>query len=139
MAAPALVLFDGPCGLCNASVRWVIARDRHERFQFAALESRAARAALEEAGFVGELPDSMVLIEAGRVQLFSDAVLGVARGLGLPWSLLSAARWVPRPLRDGLYRWVAAHRGRREQACALPRPDQRERFLDADEAAATER
>jgi len=32
-----LVLFDGVCNLCNASVQYVIERDKKDKFMFAAL------------------------------------------------------------------------------------------------------
>jgi predicted DCC family thiol-disulfide oxidoreductase YuxK len=60
-------------------------------------------------------------------------VLRVLAGLGAPWGPLARAlRLVPRPLADWAYRVVARHRyqwfGRREY-CALPRPEDRGRFL----------
>ena len=35
-----LILFDGVCNLCNASVQWVIERDRRSVFRFGALSLR---------------------------------------------------------------------------------------------------
>ena len=40
----ALMLYDGLCGFCNWSVRWVIERDRHDRVRFAPLQSGIAEA-----------------------------------------------------------------------------------------------
>ena len=34
----AWVLFDGECGFCDASVRWILRRDRRGRFRFGALQ-----------------------------------------------------------------------------------------------------
>lgn len=131
-----LVLFDGVCNLCDAAVRWIIARDRHERFRFASLQSKAGRAALERAGAVDDTRDSIVLIDERGVHAHSDAVLAIARGLGFPWSLASAARILPRALRDRLYSWIASNRYRwfgRQNACMIPTAALRRRFLDADE------
>lgn len=137
----ALVLFDGVCNLCNGAVRWLLARDRRERLSFASLQSQAARRVLDAAGVTGALPDSIVLVENGRVFTRSDAVLRIARRLGLPWSLAAVARILPRPLRDALYAWIARHRyawfGRRE-SCLVPSPALRRRFLDADEPPPSE-
>jgi predicted DCC family thiol-disulfide oxidoreductase YuxK len=44
---------------------------------------------------------------------------------------------VPKPLRDAVYRFVARNRYRwfgRQDACLVPAPEVRARFLDADEA-----
>lgn len=43
-AAPAWLLYDGTCGLCDRSVQWLLRRDRRGALRFARLE----RAAVEE-------------------------------------------------------------------------------------------
>lgn len=71
---------------------------------------------------------------AERVLLRSAAALRVARYLGRAWSLAMAAWLVPRPLRDAAYDLVARHRHRlpgAADACFVPSPDVRARFLDA--------
>ena len=45
-----LLLFDGVCGLCNRLVHFVLRRDRHDRFRFAALQSGLAREMLAPHG-----------------------------------------------------------------------------------------
>ncbi|MFK7740566.1 MAG: thiol-disulfide oxidoreductase DCC family protein [Planctomycetota bacterium] len=129
-----LILFDGDCNMCNGAVQFVLRRDRKARFRFASLQSDAGRLALEQAG-VGELPDSIVLID-GRVRVKSAAALAIARGLKLPWPLLSVFWFVPYPLRDFIYDWIARNRyrwfGKREE-CWVPTPELRKRFLDAGE------
>src|SRR4029077_20098595 len=47
---PHLLLYDGECGLCHWIVRFVLARDRHGRFHFAALQSDAAARELAPLG-----------------------------------------------------------------------------------------
>jgi len=137
-AAPeqAIVLFDGVCNLCRASVRFVLARDPRGRLRFASLQSARARALLAPHGLPPEALSSVVLLEGGRAYTRSTALLRIARRLRPPWPLLYAAIVLPRPLRDALYDFVARHRlrwfGRRE-VCSLPEPAARERFLDAGE------
>lgn len=127
-----LVLFDGVCNLCNGAVRFILKRDRAGYFSFASLQSAAAGRALAEHGLAPAL-NSIVLIEGGRLYQSSDAVLRIARRLGAPWSWAYAAVVVPRPLRDWLYRIIARNRYRwfgRREACMLPTPELRGRFLD---------
>ena len=131
-----LLFFDGVCNLCNSTVQWILARDRDQRFQFASLQSRAAREALAGAGAPEPLPDSVVLIEAGNVRTRSDAAIRIGRALGFPWSLAVLGRAIPRPLRDGLYDWVARNRYRwfgRRETCRVPTPAEAARFLDREE------
>ena len=41
--SPAIILFDGVCNLCNASVQWVLLRDHAGIFRFAALQSEVGQ------------------------------------------------------------------------------------------------
>jgi predicted DCC family thiol-disulfide oxidoreductase YuxK len=137
-AAAPLILFDGDCNLCNGAVQFVIRRDPLEHFRFASLQSAAGRAALAAAGVTGSLPDSIVLVRDGKVATKSGAALAIARGLRLPWPLLTVFWLVPYPLRDLVYDWIARNRyrwfGKREE-CWVPTKELRERFLDAGERA----
>lgn len=86
------------------------------------------------------LPDSVVVIDGGRVHVESDAILAIARRLGFPYSLAGVFRLLPRAIRDGLYRYVARNRyrwfGRIDQGpdhCPVPTPEERARLLPDDE------
>lgn len=135
MTAP-VILFDGVCNLCHAAVAWILEHDTKQEFRFASLQSAAARDVLAAAGPVGDLPDSVVLVDERGVHTRSDAALGVARRLGFPWSLLMLAAPLPRFLRDAVYAWVARNRYRwfgRRDSCLRPTPELAGRFLDAGE------
>lgn len=139
MGAPTIVLFDGECGLCAGGVQWILRRDRRRVFRFASLQSQAGRRAILDAGgdaALTQVLSTMVVISRGQVRTRSDAVLAVAAGLGLPWSLAACGRVLPRPLRDAAYRWVARRRHRwfaGKAACSRPTQEMRSQFLDADE------
>jgi predicted DCC family thiol-disulfide oxidoreductase YuxK len=128
----AVILFDGVCNLCNGAVRFVIERDPAGRFQFAALQSAAA-ARLVGSRSRDRLPDSIVLVEDGRLWTRSTAALRIARRLRFPWPAAYAMIVVPRPLRDWIYNLVARNRytwfGRRD-ACMVPAPALQARFLE---------
>jgi predicted DCC family thiol-disulfide oxidoreductase YuxK len=130
---PSLILFDGLCNLCSGSVQFVIERDPAGRFQFAPLQSVAAQLVLQEHGVADVLPDSIVLVEDGRVFTRSTAALRIARHLPFPWPLVSALIAVPRPLRDRVYAFVGRHRYRwfgKLDRCMMPTAALRSRFLD---------
>lgn len=127
-----VLLFDGVCNLCDASVQWVLKRDRKAQFRFAALQSGIGRQLLAEHGMNPDAFDSVVLIDGDRVFTRSDAALEILRRLGGFWACWSVFQWIPRPLRDAVYNWVARNRYRwfgREDACHLPRPEWKSRFL----------
>jgi predicted DCC family thiol-disulfide oxidoreductase YuxK len=140
----AVVLFDGVCNFCDASVNFVIEHDREGYFKFAPLQSEtgrelAAKHGLESGGTKadsqadGLIPiDSVILIENGRAFTHSTAALRIAKRLGGIWSWAYALIVVPKPIRDFLYRLLARYRysffGRKDQ-CTLPTPEIRARFL----------
>ena len=128
----AVVLFDGVCNLCNASVQFVMPRDPAGYFQFAALGSEPANRLLRGIHVEGVLPDTVVLIEDGRLFTRSDAALRIARRLTFPWPLLWAFVVVPRGVRDVVYDLVARHRYRwfgKRESCMIPAPGYVARFL----------
>ena len=129
-----IILFDGVCHLCSDFVDFVIRRDRHGRFRFAALQSEVGAELLRERSIVVELGESgtMVLIRGDEAYLRSAAALRVFARLGFPWLILSSGLLIPRALRDPLYRWIARNRYRwfgRREVCRIPTPAERERFL----------
>jgi predicted DCC family thiol-disulfide oxidoreductase YuxK len=127
-----IILFDGVCNLCNASVNWVIDVDRQGVFRFASLQSKAATAVLAAAGFSGPLPDSVILVDEAGVHVRSTAALRIAQRLGFPWSMAVLGYVLPEFLRDWIYKWIAANRYRwfgRQESCRLPSPATAGRFL----------
>jgi predicted DCC family thiol-disulfide oxidoreductase YuxK len=128
----AIVLFDGTCGFCEGSVRFIARRDPAGYFRFAPSQWPQAQAALQAHGVTREAARSLVLIEGGQVYLRSAASLRIAARLTAPWRYAGVLLWVPRPLRDGVYRVIAAIRHRlagQSNACDLPPPELRGRLL----------
>jgi predicted DCC family thiol-disulfide oxidoreductase YuxK len=128
----AIVLFDGTCGFCEGSVRFIARHDPAGYFRFAPSQWPQAQAALQAHGLTREAARSLVLIEGGAVYLRSTASLRIAARLTAPWRYARVLLWVPRPLRDGVYRVIAAIRQRlagQSNACELPPPEIRGRLL----------
>ncbi|MFI6796454.1 thiol-disulfide oxidoreductase DCC family protein [Streptosporangium canum] len=116
-----VLVFDGDCGFCTASVRFaerrIGVRARVTPWQFADL------AAL---GTTRERAEREVLwVERGRVYGGAQAVARLLVAAGPPWSLPGLALRVP-PFRwaaQALYRLIARNRHRLPggtPACALP-------------------
>jgi predicted DCC family thiol-disulfide oxidoreductase YuxK len=135
-----IVLFDGYCNFCSASVRFILRRDPGGVFRFAPLSSPPAARLLAGQGMAGPLDDTIFLVESGRVYGRSEAALRIAARLRPPWSLARFLRVLPRGLRDWAYDYFARHRYRwfgRRESCMLPTPEERSRFLSDEDLAAT--
>ena len=139
----AVVLFDGVCNFCDASVNFVIEHDPDGYFKFAPLQSDAGKKLATEHGLASEtaavdpaddlIPiDSVILIEDGKAYTHSTAALRIARRLEGLWPWAYALIVVPRPIRDLFYRLFARYRYRmfgRKDECMVPSPEVRARFL----------
>lgn len=128
-----IVYFDGVCNLCNASVDFIIKRDKKRRFRFASLQSKQGQSILKELHFNLEDYDSFILQDVdGNVFIKSTAALKVCAKLGFPWNLLSVFVIVPASIRDIGYSWVAKNRYRwfgKKETCRLPSHQERSLFL----------
>lgn len=126
------MLFDGTCAFCEGSVRFMARRDRAGYLRFGASQSPQAAEILARYGVNRDSARSIIFIEDGHVYLRSTATLRIARHLGFPWKVAAALLWIPVPLRDAVYRVVAAVRHRlagRSNACEIPPPEIRSRLI----------
>ncbi|MDX2165551.1 MAG: DCC1-like thiol-disulfide oxidoreductase family protein [Deltaproteobacteria bacterium] len=131
---PAVILYDGVCGLCDRTVRFVLAHDPDgTRFRFAALQSEFAAAALARHGRDAADLDTVCLLDGDRLSVKADAILDILTRLGGIWRMAAVARLLPRPLRNAAYDWLASRRYRwfgRSEQCIIPPLEMRQRFID---------
>ena len=129
--AGGIILFDGTCAFCERSVRFIATRD-NGYFKFGASQNPEGRALLAKYGTSREATRSLILIEGDEISLRSTAVLKIARRMTAPWRWASVFLLVPRPIRDAVYRVVAAIRHRiagQSNACEIPPPEIRARLI----------
>lgn len=126
-----IILFDGTCAFCEGSVRFIATRDGGY-FKFGASQTAEARNLLAQHHVDRESARSIILIENDEVFLRSTAALRIAKRLDAPWRWASLLLWVPRPIRDAVYRVIAALRNRlagQSNACEVPPPEIRARLI----------
>lgn len=127
-----IVLFDGDCNFCDSSVQFIIKRDPAAHFLFTSLQSTKGVELTKQYAIPANV-DSLVLIDNGKAYTKSSAALRIAKKLDGLWHLLFLFILVPRKIRDGVYDYVAKNRykwfGKKEEACMLPPPEMRKRFI----------
>jgi predicted DCC family thiol-disulfide oxidoreductase YuxK len=135
-----LLLYDGSCGFCASSVRFVLRHDRRGTLRFAALQSAFGQRVVARYPQLRNT-DSVVWLDESdepavapehSVSVRSDAALRVLEYLGGWWTIARIIiRLVPRPLRDAAYDLIARHRHRLSRAnCLVPTAAERRRFID---------
>ena len=126
-----VVFYDGNCGLCDRFIRFLIRIDKHRRLRYSTLQGETAKQVIGSPEGSWDTWSVQLLDSDGLFER-SQAALRTIAHVGGIWR---AARWlliVPRPIRDGVYRFVATHRYRwfgKTDTCMVPTPALRERFL----------
>lgn len=126
-----VILFDGVCNFCDASVQFILDRDPKETFHFASLQSEAGQKLLKTYHVPDDM-DSMILIEDEKVYYQSAAALRISRHLKGAWKYFYALIIVPAPIRNVAYDFIARNRYKwfgQKESCMLPPPNVRKRFL----------
>jgi predicted DCC family thiol-disulfide oxidoreductase YuxK len=128
-----LIVFDGFCGLCSRLVQFVLLHDKQATYRFVAAQTPLGAALFQHYGLDANNYETFILLRAGHGHFVSDAAIEMAHELAWPWSWSPVLRIVPKVVRDWVYLLIARNRMRffgRSEACYLPAPEVRTRFLD---------
>ncbi|HEY5923275.1 MAG TPA: DCC1-like thiol-disulfide oxidoreductase family protein [Kofleriaceae bacterium] len=126
-----VVLYDGECGLCHRSVKFLLKRDRNQLW-YAPLQGETAAALRARHPEIPTTLESVVLVDNDRVHLRSKAFLYGAKYLTAPWRWTYYLRWLPAFLLDLGYRFIARIRYRvwgKFDSCQRPTADQQAHLL----------
>lgn len=128
-----IVLFDGECNFCDASVQFIIKKDPQGIFSFASLQSDVGQQLVKEYHVPDEI-DSIILIDPEHHEYYikSSAALHICKNLSGLWKTFYLFKGIPGSIRDKVYDIIARNRikwfGKKDQ-CVLPSPEIRKRFL----------
>lgn len=131
MTAP-IYLFDGHCALCSRAVRYVLRHETTPDMRFVAILSEEGRALAKANDIDPEEPESFLIIQGDDVLRSSDAIIALGRYVGGIHKIAIIGKILPRPIRDWLYGLIAKNRYKffgRTEACYVPTPENRDRFV----------
>jgi len=120
-----IVVFDGLCHVCSRGARFLERHPVQPPFHLVPMQSEAGRQLLSVHGLDPDDPPTFLVLDRGRCLTHSDASIHIMASAGGAWRMVLAARLVPRPWRDALYRLLARNRYRwfgRRATCYLPTP-----------------
>jgi predicted DCC family thiol-disulfide oxidoreductase YuxK len=126
-----VLVYDGSCGFCSRSVRFILRHERRHDLSFVTRDSELGRRLRRI--YEMEAIESMLWIEDCRAFAQSGAVMKAAGYLGGWWSRLAVfGSFCPPFILNGIYKFIARNRRRffsGDTTCLVPSPEQRNRFL----------
>lgn len=127
-----IIIFDGVCNFCNASVNFIIKRDKEAVFMFTPMQSETAKALIDKHQASDTDFDTIILFKNNSIYNRSDAALEIVESLKGVWFLFGIFRIVPVSIRDYFYRVFANNRYKlfgKKEVCMLPTKEQQNRFI----------
>ncbi len=127
-----IILFDGVCNLCNASVNFVIQKDKKDRFRFAALQTDIGKEFVLKYNIDPDETDSIILIDDDTCYIKSTAALQILKSLSGAYPLLFGFIIVPAFIRNWVYDYIAKNRYKwygKKESCMIPSPELKSKFL----------
>lgn len=127
-----IIFFDGVCNLCNASIDFVIQRDKDNKYLVGALQDEVSKKILSQFSVDKNYLDSIVLLEANQIFYKSTAALKIAKNLSGLWPLLYPLIFLPVGFRDYFYNWIGKNRYKwygKKSTCRLPTKEEQDKFL----------
>ncbi|ENX11374.1 MAG TPA: DUF393 domain-containing protein [Acinetobacter sp.] len=128
-----IILFDAVCVICNGWAKFLIKYDKKIQFKLVSAQSELGTALLKHYQMSTEHYTTMVVIKDGKLYTESTALLKVMQHLGFPFSLMNAGYFIPRFIRDFLYRLVALNRYKlfgKTDSCLIPSLENKRHFLE---------
>ena len=128
-----IILFDGVCNLCDATVQFIIKRDKKDVFRFVALQSELGQEIINYIGLDTSKTDSIILYEPGHAYYYkAEAAIRIAKALGGIAGLLGIFSVLPNWLSNKVYDYIARNRykwyGKKDE-CMIPTPEMKAKFL----------
>ncbi|MBO3097981.1 thiol-disulfide oxidoreductase DCC family protein [Gelidibacter pelagius] len=128
-----LILFDGVCNLCDASVQYVIKHDKNDLFRYTTLQGEVGQAIIKKFDVDTSKMDSILLYSPKKgISYKSTAALKIASKLGFPRHLMVMFLIVPAFIRNWVYDFIAKNRykwyGKKEE-CMIPTKELKSKFL----------
>ncbi|NVK51538.1 MAG: thiol-disulfide oxidoreductase DCC family protein [Flavobacteriaceae bacterium] len=129
-----LILFDGVCNFCNATVVKIIKHDTKNKFVFASLQSNIGQTVVNHFSIDSQKVDSIILVTSEQKYFIkSTAALKIGKHFSGFWVLLQICWIVPAPVRNVVYDFIAKNRYKwfgKKDNCMIPTPEISAKFID---------
>jgi predicted DCC family thiol-disulfide oxidoreductase YuxK len=129
-----IILFDGLCNLCDASVQFIIKRDSKDVFRFVSLQSNLGQQIVQHLELNTQKVDSILLYNSVQNTYFykSEAVFEIVKSSGGIFYCLLIFRLIPIAITNKIYDFIARNRYRwfgEKKSCLVPTKELESKFL----------
>lgn len=128
-----LIIYDGHCVICNASVHYIYKYDKTKSIHFADSDSEVINQLRNKYSITLNPDISVIFFSGENFYFYSDAIIEISKSLRFPFNLLRYFRFIPKTWRDSLYLFVANNRYRifkRREACIIPDKELQKRIVN---------
>ncbi|WP_299883983.1 thiol-disulfide oxidoreductase DCC family protein [uncultured Lacinutrix sp.] len=126
-----IVIYDGVCGFCDASIQFILNRKPSEKIRFISFQSIIGQQIMFKFKLEISL-DSIVFVEKGNVHQKAKAFFKILKHVNSYWYYLHYLQIIPNRLSNFCYDIIAKHRylimGKVEQ-CRLLTPEEKKFFI----------
>lgn len=106
-----IIIFDGVCNLCDASVQKIIKHDSKDVFRFVASQSTLGQEIIKYLGIDTTKTDSIILYQPGVAYYYkAEAALEIVKDLGGVFVFGALISWLPNTILNSVYDYVARNR-----------------------------
>jgi predicted DCC family thiol-disulfide oxidoreductase YuxK len=105
-----ILFYDGECGVCSRTVRFIFKNERSNDLFFSSLQGNFAIRFLAERGIESVSSNTVYLFENGKLYNKSRAAMKLIPYLKRPFCILKILSVFPRFFRDFVYDRIAANR-----------------------------
>lgn len=127
-----IILFDGVCNLCDASVQFIIKHDDKDIFRFAAIQSELGTRILKHIGVNSDSIDSIILYEPGTAYYYkAEAAMRIAKELNSWHKIIGSFAFTGKTF-NFIYDFVAKNRYKwygKKESCMIPTAALKSKFL----------
>ncbi|WP_159799009.1 thiol-disulfide oxidoreductase DCC family protein [Flavobacterium sp. MK4S-17] len=128
-----IILFDGVCNLCDATVQFIIKKDKNDVFRFVQLQSELGKEIISYIGVDTSKTDSIILYEPGKAYYYkAEAAINIAKELGGVYTAMAIFSLLPKKITNSVYDYVAKNRYKwygKKNECMIPTPEMKAKFL----------
>ena len=125
-----IVLFDGECNFCNASIQFVLNHEKNSELFFSSLQSNTGKEIQDYFGIKNS--ESVILIENNKLYIKSTAALRINKYLRGGFPLLYIFIIIPTFIRNVIYDYIAKKRYKwfgKTDTCMVPNDKIKHRFI----------